>query len=117
MWMSRVVEDRARRSLDSTNVITPMVAGVKSIGIDHVEHLGNSIAGIARRRLESSKIRRARCVRSVSDIARESMVAVARSAGAAPVIESTDSYRPDNIRVEWGGTTFDVEHDGESATS
>lgn len=102
--------------LDSTNVITPMVAGVTSIGLDHVEYLGDSIAGIAAEKAGIFKHGVPAVFGPVSDIARETMVAVARSAGAAPVIESTESYRPGNIRVEWVGTTFDVEHEDKSAT-
>ncbi len=102
--------------LDSTNVITPIVAGVTSIGMDHIEYLGNSIAGIAAEKAGIFKHGVPAVLGPVTDVARESMVAVAHTAGAAPVIESAESYRPENIRVAWGGTTFDVEHEGESAT-
>ena len=33
--------------LDSTNVLTPMVAGVTSIGLDHTEYLGSTLDEIA----------------------------------------------------------------------
>ena len=102
--------------LDSTNVLMPIVAGVTSIGVDHVEYLGSSIAGIAAEKAGIFKHGAPAVFGPVSDVARESMLEVARSAGVAPVIESTESYRPDNVRVEWTGTTFDVEHDDESAT-
>lgn len=102
--------------LDSTNVITPMVAGVTSIGMDHVEYLGNSIAGIAAEKAGIFKQGVPAVFGPVSDIARESMIAVARKAGATPIIESNESYRARNIRVEWAGTTFDLEHENESAT-
>jgi dihydrofolate synthase/folylpolyglutamate synthase len=101
--------------LDSTNVITPIVAGVTSIGMDHIEYLGNSIAGIAAEKAGIFKQGVPAVFGPVTDVARESMVAVAHNVGAAPIIESTESYRPENIRVTWAGTTFDIEHDGESA--
>lgn len=102
--------------LDSTNVITPIVAGVTSIGMDHVEYLGHSIAGIAAEKAGIFKHGVPAVFGPVTDVARDSLVAVARSAGASPVIESGESYRLQNVRVEWAGTTFDVDHDGESAT-
>ena len=33
--------------LDSTNVLTPLVAGVTSIGLDHTEYLGSTLDEIA----------------------------------------------------------------------
>jgi dihydrofolate synthase/folylpolyglutamate synthase len=102
--------------LDSTNVVTPIVAGVTSIGMDHVEYLGNSITGIAAEKAGIFKNGVPAVIGPASDSARESMIAVALRAGATPIIESTDTYRQDKIRVDWAGTTFDVHHDGESAT-
>jgi len=43
-----VIETGLGGRLDSTNVITPLVAAVTSIGIDHTEYLGNTIGEIAR---------------------------------------------------------------------
>ena len=102
--------------LDSTNVLTPVVAGVTSIGVDHVEYLGSSVAGIAAEKAGIFKQGVPAVFGPVSDIARESMLEVALRAGATPIIESTETYRPDNVRVEWRGTTFDVAHGDESAT-
>jgi len=38
---------RARRRLDATNVLVPLVAGVTNIQIDHVEYLGATREEIA----------------------------------------------------------------------
>jgi len=38
-----IIETGLGGRLDSTNVITPIVAGVTSIGIDHIEYLGRSL--------------------------------------------------------------------------
>ncbi len=42
-----VVETGLGGRLDSTNVVRPLVAGVSSIGIDHVEYLGETLEEIA----------------------------------------------------------------------
>jgi dihydrofolate synthase/folylpolyglutamate synthase len=102
--------------LDSTNVITPIVAGVTSIGVDHVEYLGDSLAGIAAEKAGIFKRGVPAVFGPAPDEAREALLAVARRAGAAPVIESTELYGLKNIRVGWNGTTFDIVHADESAT-
>jgi dihydrofolate synthase/folylpolyglutamate synthase len=111
-----VIETGLGGRLDSTNVIQPIVAGVTSIGMDHMEYLGNSIEAIAAEKAGIFKPGVPAVFGPVSDVAREVIVAVAHKAGAAPIIESAESYRTENIHVRWGGTTFDVVHDGESAT-
>ena len=42
-----VIETGLGGRLDSTNVVRPLVAGVSSIGIDHVEYLGDTLEEIA----------------------------------------------------------------------
>ncbi len=55
--------------LDSTNVITPKVAGITSISIDHMQQLGDTLDSIARRRRASSSpaFRRSACSRIPCD--------------------------------------------------
>src|SRR6185369_15907141 len=43
-----VIEAGLGGRLDSTNVLTPLVAGVTSIGLDHTEYLGSTLEEIAR---------------------------------------------------------------------
>src|SRR5205814_9806959 len=43
-----VIEAGLGGRLDSTNVLTPVVAGVTSIGLDHTEYLGTTFDEIAR---------------------------------------------------------------------
>ena len=43
-----VIEAGLGGRLDSTNVLTPLVAGVTSIGLDHTEYLGSTLDEIAR---------------------------------------------------------------------
>jgi dihydrofolate synthase/folylpolyglutamate synthase len=102
--------------LDSTNVITPLVAAVTSIGIDHTEYLGNTIGEIAREKGGIFKAGVPAIYGRVSPEARDALLEAARVAAAAPTIPAEDVYHPTNIRVTADGTAFEVEHGGESAT-
>jgi len=102
--------------LDSTNVITPLVAAVTSIGIDHTEYLGNTIGEIAREKGGIFKRGVPAIYGRVSPEARAALVESARTAGAAPVVAADDVYRPGHVRVGADGTTFDIEHRGQSMT-
>jgi dihydrofolate synthase/folylpolyglutamate synthase len=111
-----VIETGLGGRLDSTNVITPLAAAVTSIGIDHTEYLGNTIVEIAREKGGIFKRGVPAIYGSVSADARATLIETAATAGSAPVISAQDEYRPANIRVAVDGTTFDIEHHGESAT-
>lgn len=111
-----VIETGLGGRLDSTNVVTPIVAGVTSIGIDHTEYLGESIAEIAREKGGIFKPDVPAVFGLVTDDARQALVATAASVGADPIIAAAELYRPTNIRVHSAGTTFDVEHRGEAMT-
>src|SRR5512144_2631930 len=50
-----VVEVGLGGRLDSTNVITPLVAGVTRIALEHTEYLGHDLAGIAREKAGIAK--------------------------------------------------------------
>lgn len=102
--------------LDSTNVITPLVAAVTSIGIDHTEYLGKEIREIAREKGGIFKAGVPAIYGRVSPEARDALVEAARSARAEPIIPAEDLYHATNVRVRADGTTFEVEHRGESAT-
>jgi dihydrofolate synthase / folylpolyglutamate synthase len=102
--------------LDSTNVITPLVAAVTSIGIDHTEYLGTTIGEIAREKGGIFKPGVPAVYGRVSDKARAALTAAAHTAGAEPIIPAEDLYSPRNIRVTADGTTFDIEYDNQSAT-
>ena len=102
--------------LDSTNVITPLVAAVTSVGIDHTEYLGNTIGEIAREKGGIFKPGVPAIYGRVSDEARAALVTAAHAAGAEPIVPAEELYHPTNIRVAANGTTFDVEHREKSAT-
>ena len=111
-----VIETGLGGRLDSTNVITPLVAAVTSIGIDHTEYLGNTIVEIAREKGGIFKRGVPAIYGSVSPEARATLIGAAAAAGSTPVISAQDEYRPENIRIATDGTAFDIEHRGESAT-
>ena len=43
-----IIETGLGGRLDSTNIITPLVSAITSIGIDHTQYLGNTLEDIAR---------------------------------------------------------------------
>ncbi len=111
-----VIETGLGGRLDSTNVITPLAAAVTSIGIDHTEYLGNTIVEIAREKGGIYKRDVPAIYGSVPPEARQTLIETAATAGSKPVISAEDEFRPANIRVAADGTTFEIEHRGESAT-
>jgi len=111
-----LVETGLGGRLDSTNVIMPVVAGVTSIGIDHVDYLGASLEGIAAEKAGIFKRGVPAVFGPAADAARATLISVSRAAGATPILQSTEIYCPSNVRVDWAGTRFDVERGGESVT-
>jgi len=111
-----VIETGLGGRLDSTNVITPLVAAVTSIGIDHTEYLGNTIGEIAREKGGIFKPGVPAIYGRVSPEARDALLEAARLAHAEPIMPAEDLYHPANILVTAEGTEFEVEHRGESAT-
>jgi len=102
--------------LDSTNVITPIVAGVTSIGIDHTEYLGGSIEQIAREKGGIFKRGVPAVFGPVPAEARAALVECAREADASPVIDAAATYRVGNVSVGTAGTTFDLSCADETVT-
>jgi dihydrofolate synthase/folylpolyglutamate synthase len=111
-----VIETGLGGRLDSTNVITPLVAGVTSISIDHTEFLGSTLAEIAREKAGIYKRRVPAVYGPLPSEARDALRETAKSIGAEPIIPATDSYAPSSIRVGIGGTTFDMMHRGRTLT-
>ena len=111
-----VIETGLGGRLDSTNVITPLVAGVTSIGMDHTEYLGDTIAQIAREKGGIYKRGVPAVYGPVSEIARDALLTAATAAGASPIVAALDLYSPRGVRVTAAGTEFEVEHAGESGT-
>jgi dihydrofolate synthase/folylpolyglutamate synthase len=107
-----VVEVGLGGRLDATNVITPLVAGVASIGLDHMQYLGTTIEEIAREKAGIFKPGVPAAIggddRSVAAL----LEAAARRQGAKPVNIVRDTHRTSQIRVTSSGTGFTIEHAG-----
>jgi dihydrofolate synthase/folylpolyglutamate synthase len=92
-WFARagvdvaVVETGLGGRLDATNVVRPLAAGVTSIGIDHVEYLGDTREAIAGEKAGIFKPGRPAVIGEPDpDIARR-LVVLAGERGATPVID------------------------------
>jgi dihydrofolate synthase / folylpolyglutamate synthase len=80
-----VVEVGLGGRLDATNMLTPIVAGVSSIGIDHVEFLGHSREQIAWEKAGIFKPGRPAVIGEPDPTIRTLLATFARNAGADPV--------------------------------
>jgi dihydrofolate synthase/folylpolyglutamate synthase len=101
-----VIETGLGGRLDATNVITPLVAGVTNIGIDHVEYLGDTIELIAAEKAGIFKSGVAAVIGEPEPAVAALLADMARRAGAHPVGMVYADGGPTNIRVSAGGTLF-----------
>lgn len=107
-----VVETGLGGRLDSTNVVRPLVAGVTSIGIDHVEFLGDTREAIA---AEKAGVFKAGvpAASGESDPAIDALLAsLAREHGASRVVSVWRDAPPRDVVVGATGTSFTIEADG-----
>jgi dihydrofolate synthase/folylpolyglutamate synthase len=103
-----IIETGLGGRLDATNVITPLVAGVASIGIDHVEYLGATREEIAFEKAGIFK-RGVPAIVGDPDLAiRELLAQYARTHGANPVRVIYDEGGPANVSVTATGTSFSL---------
>ncbi len=123
-----VVEVGLGGRLDATNMLSPLVAGVASIGIDHVEFLGNTREQIAWEKAGIFKPGRPAVIGERDPAIRDLLARFAREAGADPVhvvmdectitgVELRGDRSPDagaGPGAAWG-TWFTVERPGEQA--
>ena len=101
-----VIETGLGGRLDSTNVVMPIVASVTSIGIDHVEYLGETREEIA---AEKAGIFKANVPAVIGERDRPiaSLLAkLARDRRADPIIDVVDAASPSDVSVNADGTTF-----------
>jgi dihydrofolate synthase/folylpolyglutamate synthase len=92
--------------LDSTNVVTPRVATVTSIGLDHTDLLGETLEAIAKEKAGIFKSGVPAVIGEPSLQIRERLATFAKDAGAQPVIVLHDEYRVSNAEVAESGTSF-----------
>lgn len=101
-----VIETGLGGRLDATNVLTPLVAGVATIGIDHVEFLGATLAEIAFEKAGIFKRGVPAVVGDPDPAIRELLASHARTHGAEPIRVIYDEGGPTDVRVGGSGTKF-----------
>ena len=101
-----VIETGLGGRLDATNVITPLVAGVATIGIDHVEYLGATLEEIAFEKAGIFKRDTPAVIGDPDPTIRELLASHARAHGANPVRVIYDEDAPAHVRVGAHGTSF-----------
>lgn len=104
-----VVEVGLGGRLDSTNVVTPLAAGVVSVDIDHVDYLGGSVSSIAREKGGIFKPGIPAVHGAVSKAAGVALEQAARAAGASILVDAMQLYRPRDVRVDALGTAFVID--------
>ena len=101
-----IIETGLGGRLDATNVVTPVVAGVVNIGIDHVEYLGDTRELIAVEKAGIFK-RGVPAVIGEHDPAIAALLKrIATERGARPVHSVFEGGGPSNVIVGLDGTTF-----------
>lgn len=82
-----VVEVGLGGRLDATNVITPLVSVITSIGLEHCEYLGDTLSAIAREKGGIIKRGRPVVLGALEEEAHSALAAIARENGA-PLIDA-----------------------------
>ena len=98
--------------LDSTNVVDPIVAGVTTIGWDHMEYLGDTLEKIAAEKGGIFKRGRPAVIGESEPKVRNVLVRCAEAAGATPVV-ADEVVAVRDIEVDATGTTATYEMDGD----
>jgi dihydrofolate synthase / folylpolyglutamate synthase len=104
-----VIETGLGGRLDSTNVLTPQVATVTSIGLDHTDLLGDTLEAIAREKAGIFKRGVPAVIGEGTPAIRALLTICAKEAGADPVVVIDDEYRISNVQVSARGTSFELE--------
>ncbi len=103
-----IIETGLGGRLDSTNVVNPLVAGVTSIGIDHVEYLGDTREEIAAEKAGIFKRGVPAVIGERDSTIRELLATLARERGASAVYDVDTHASPSDVSVTSDGTTFSV---------
>ncbi|HMF88926.1 MAG TPA: Mur ligase family protein, partial [Gemmatimonadaceae bacterium] len=106
-----VIETGLGGRLDSTNVLTPRVATVTSIGLDHTDLLGDTLDGIAREKAGIFKPGVPAVIGEQTPPIRSLLATCAREAGAQPIVLVEEQYAIDDVDVSSSGTAFILRHE------
>ncbi len=109
-----IIETGLGGRLDATNVIRPIVSGITSISIDHVEYLGSTEAEIATEKAGIFKPDVPSVIGAMSLEAREAILSTAARTGVVGVIDATVMFRTSNVKVLADSTEFTVTHNDAS---
>ncbi|GAC1492765.1 MAG: folylpolyglutamate synthase/dihydrofolate synthase family protein [Gemmatimonadaceae bacterium] len=100
--------------LDSTNVLTPRVATVTSIGLDHTDLLGGTLEAIAKEKAGIFKPGVPAVIGEPTPAIRELLAKCAKDTGASTVTVLDEDYELGDVEVSSGGTSFTLKHGKES---
>ena len=106
-----VIETGLGGRLDATNVVHPLVAGITTIGFDHMEYLGDTLEQIAVEKAGICKPGVPAVIGEPSPPMAAELERLARVAGAEPVLVVGRDLTLRDIVVGGEGTTFTVAHD------
>ena len=109
-----VIETGLGGRLDSTNVVRPVVAGVTSIGIDHVEYLGHTRESIAFEKAGIFKPGAPAVIGEPSIEVASLLKKFALERGVSAIADVWREAPPSNVTVTGKGTEFDITLGGES---
>lgn len=107
-----VIETGLGGRLDSTNVVSPMVATVTAIGIDHVEQLGDTREKIAGEKAGIFKPGVPAVIGEPDEHIAGLLAEHAMARGASRVVDTWRQARPRDVRVTGRGTAFTLDADG-----
>ena len=110
-----IVEAGLGGRLDSTNVLTPIVAGVTSIGFDHTEYLGSTLEEIARDKAGIFKPGVPAVIGERDPRIRSLLAEYARAADASDVRVVAEEIVFHSVRVDDAGTSCELEWRGDRA--
>jgi dihydrofolate synthase/folylpolyglutamate synthase len=101
-----VIETGLGGRLDSTNVLSPRVATVTSIGLDHTDLLGDTLESIAREKAGIFKSRIPAIIGEQSPPIRSLLELRAREAGSLPIVVIDEAHAIVDVEVSSQGTAF-----------
>lgn len=114
-WFARqevdlaVIETGLGGRLDSTNVLTPRVATVTSIGLDHTDLLGDTLEAIAREKAGIFKRGVPAVIGDASQAISSLLASCAKESEADPIVLVDEEYRISDVGVSTRGTSFTLE--------
>ena len=98
--------------LDATNVVTPLAAGVTSIGLDHQQYLGDTLEAIAAEKAGIFKAGVPAAIGEPDPVIRAHLARLAERAGASPVFVVAEACPITDIAVGADGTAFTLRAHG-----